>query len=138
MPSIELQPPCTLHYEVDDHTDPWTTPEAILLMHGVAESSAVWYGWVPQLARTLRVVRPDLRGLGRSTPMRRDFPWSAEVIIDDMLQLMRAQGHPRFHLVGAKAAGIVARRFAGALALGADLALAEDFALSLAFALTLA
>jgi pimeloyl-ACP methyl ester carboxylesterase len=38
---------------------------------------------VPLLARRFRVVRPDMRGYGASTPMPRDFPWTLDVIIDD-------------------------------------------------------
>src|SRR5262249_51841645 len=75
-PSSELQ----MHYLVDDFTDPWTEPETILLLHGNAESSLSWYGWVPLLARRFRVVRPDMRGYGASTPMPRDFKWSLDVI----------------------------------------------------------
>jgi len=36
-----------MHYVVDDITDRWTKPETILLLHGNAESSLAWYGWVP-------------------------------------------------------------------------------------------
>lgn len=101
-----------LHYEVDDFTDPWTRPETVLLLHGNCESGAAWYGWMPQLARHYRVVRPDMRGFGRSTPMPRDFPWTLDVIIDDYCCLMDHLGIERFHLVGAKIGGTVARAFA--------------------------
>jgi len=101
-----------MHYLVDDYTDPWRDPETILLLHGNCESSAAWFGWVPHLARALRVVRPDMRGYGASTPMPRDFPWSLDVVIDDFIQLTQALGIDRFHLVGAKIGGTIARRFA--------------------------
>ena len=71
MPSVRLSPGLEMHYRVDDFTDPWTTPESILLLHGNAESGASWYRWVPVLGRQFRVVRPDMRGFGRSTPMAR-------------------------------------------------------------------
>jgi len=101
-----------MYYEIDDYTDPWTTPETVLMLHGNAESGAVWYGWVPHLARRYRVVRPDMRGFGRSTPMPRDFPWSLDRIVDDYVELMRGLGLARVHLVAAKLGGTVARRFA--------------------------
>ena len=101
-----------MHYEVDDFTDPWTQPETILLLHGNCESGAAWYAWVPQLARKFRIVRPDMRGFGRSTPMPRDFPWTLDVIIDDYIRLMDHLGIDRFHLVGAKIGGTIARAFA--------------------------
>jgi len=101
-----------MHYLVDDFTDPWTQPETILLLHGNAESSLAWYAWVPHLARRYRVVRPDRRGFGASTPMPRDFPWTLDIIIDDHIRLMDTLGIERFHLVGAKYGGTIARAFA--------------------------
>lgn len=101
-----------MHYVVDDYTDPWRDAETILMLHGNAESGAVWYAWVPHLARHYRVVRPDMRGFGQSTPMRRDHPWTLDRIVDDYVELMRKLDIPRVHLVGAKLGGTIARRFA--------------------------
>jgi len=44
--------------------------------------------------------------------MPRDFPWSLDGVIDDFVALMKALGVERFHLVGAKIAATIARRFA--------------------------
>ena len=112
MPTFEAAPGAQLHYLVDDFTDPWREPETVLLLHGNAESGLAWYAWVPLLARSFRVIRPDMRGYGASTPMPRDFPWTLDVIIDDYARLMDALGVQRFHLVGAKIGGIIARAFA--------------------------
>jgi 3-oxoadipate enol-lactonase len=109
MPSFRCSPDVELHYVVDDFTDPWRQPEAILLLHGNAESSTAWYGWVPLLARRYRLVRPDMRGFGASTPMPRDFPWTLDILIDDYVRLMDSLGIARFHLVGAKIGGTLAR-----------------------------
>jgi 3-oxoadipate enol-lactonase len=112
MPSFRCSPDVELHYVVDDFTDPWRASEAIMLLHGNTESAAAWYGWVPLLARRHRVVRPDVRGFGASTPMPRDFPWTLDIIIDDFIRLMDSLGIDRFHLVGAKIGGTIARAFA--------------------------
>jgi 3-oxoadipate enol-lactonase len=112
MPRFRLTPELEMHYLVDDFTDPWRTPEAILLMHGNNESSTAWYGWVPHLARRYKVVRPDMRGFGASTPVPRDFPWTLDVVIDDAVRLMDSLGIHRFHLAGAKIGGVIARAFA--------------------------
>jgi 3-oxoadipate enol-lactonase len=112
MPTFETAPGVHLHYLVDDFTEPWREPATILMLHGNAESGQAWYAWVPLLARRFRVVRPDMRGYGASTPMPRDFKWSLDVIIDDYARLMDSLGVRRFHLVGAKIGGIVARAFA--------------------------
>ena len=112
MPTFEAANGVRLHYLVDDFTDPWREAETVLLLHGNAESGLAWYAWVPLLARSFRVIRPDMRGYGASTPMPRDFPWTLDVIIDDHARLMDALGVQRFHLVGAKIGGIIARAFA--------------------------
>jgi len=112
MPTLQCSPDGQLHYLVDDFTDPWRQSETILLLHGNAESGAAWYGWVPSLARRFRVVRPDMRGFGASTPMPRDFPWTLDIVIGDFVRLMDALGIERFHLVGAKIGGTIARAFA--------------------------
>ena len=105
MPTLQVSPDLEMHYRIDDFTDPWSHPETVLMLHGNAESGAAWYGWVPHLARRFRIVRPDMRGFGESTPMPRDFPWTLDVIIDDYVRLMDALGIDRFHLVGAKIGG---------------------------------
>ncbi len=40
MPEFQPTPDLTMHYEVDDFTDPWRKPETVLLLHGNAESGA--------------------------------------------------------------------------------------------------
>jgi 3-oxoadipate enol-lactonase len=112
MPTASISQGLEMHYWVDDYTDPWTQPETILMLHGNAECGAVWYGWVPHLARNYRIIRPDMRGFGLSTPMPRDFAWSLDRICEDYVELMRALGIERVHLVAAKLGGTVARRFA--------------------------
>jgi 3-oxoadipate enol-lactonase len=112
MPTLPIPPDLEMHYLVDDFTDPWRRPETVLMLHGNAESSASWYAWVPVLARRYRVVRPDMRGFGASTPMPRDFPWTLDRIIDDYTGLMDALGVDRFHVIAAKIGGTIARAFA--------------------------
>jgi pimeloyl-ACP methyl ester carboxylesterase len=112
MPTARVAPDVNLHYVVDDYTDPWRRPETVLMLHGSSESGAVWYGWVPHLAREFHVVRPDMRGFAQSTPMPRDFGWDLDVIVDDFAALMRELGVERYHLVGAKIGATIARRFA--------------------------
>src|SRR5262245_65110214 len=112
MPTFHIPPHLDMHYEVDDYTDPWRPPATVLMLHGNAESGVAWYGWVPHLAPWYRVVRPDMRGFGASTPMPRDFPWTLDILIDDFCRLIDALGVERFHLVGAKIGGTIARAFA--------------------------
>jgi pimeloyl-ACP methyl ester carboxylesterase len=112
MSSYRVSPDLDMHYQVDDFTDPWVQPQTILALHGNAESGLAWYAWVPKLARHHRVVRPDMRGFGQSSPMPRDYRWSLDALIDDFCRLMDHLGVPRFHLLGAKIGGTIARAFA--------------------------
>ena len=88
MPTARIRPDLEMNYRLDDFTDPWRVSKAVLMVHGNHEGSAAWYGWVPHLARDFRVVRPDMRGFGASTPMARDYPWSLDGVIDDFVALM--------------------------------------------------
>jgi 3-oxoadipate enol-lactonase len=112
MPQFQPTPDLDMHYRVDDFTDPWRTPQTVLMLHGNAESSLAWYAWVPNLARRYRVVRPDMRGFGASTPMPADYPWTLDRLADDFCALMDHLDIDRFHLIGAKIGGTIARAFA--------------------------
>ena len=76
MPIANLPGDLAMYYEDDDYTDPWRTPETIVLHHGNAKSSRLWYAWVPFLARQYRVIRVDARGFGRSSVPPPDYGWS--------------------------------------------------------------
>ena len=112
MPTCEIAPDTKLHYEVDDFTDPWSTPEVVLTVHGLAESGAAWRAWVPHLARRYRVFRFDQRGFGASTPIPADHPWSLDGCVDDLVRFADANALERVHLVSAKLGGTIAMRFA--------------------------
>src|ERR1043166_7009131 len=66
MPLLQRNGAPALHYEIDDHTDPWRNAPYILLQHGYGRCSTFWYSWVPYLSRFYRVLRPDMRGFGQS------------------------------------------------------------------------
>lgn len=102
---FEVEPGVRLHYVIDDFTDPWRPAPTVLMVHGLAESTEAWRGWVPYLARNYRVVRMDLRGFGRSTPMPEDYAWSMNGLLDDIRALVGHLGCDAVHLVGAKSGG---------------------------------
>ena len=68
MPILHREREPDLYYEIDDYTDPWCDAPYLLLQHGFGRSSQFWYRCVPYLARFYRIIRPDLRGFGRSEP----------------------------------------------------------------------
>ena len=51
MPEARVDENLVSHYEDDYFGEPWRTPETVLMVHGAAESTLAWYGWVPHLAR---------------------------------------------------------------------------------------
>jgi pimeloyl-ACP methyl ester carboxylesterase len=101
-----------LFYTIDDYTDPWMDAPTALFVHGLAESGEAWRAWVPHFARRYRVVRVDLRGFGRSTPMPAHFEWSMDMLIADLAALIRHVGCDRVHLIGAKSGGSMALKLA--------------------------
>ena len=103
---------CRLFYVIDDFTDAWRPAPTVLFVHGLAESTEAWRGWVPHFARRFRVVRVDLRGFGRSTPMLDEFGWNIEVLVEDLVALIRDLGVERVHLVGAKSGGSMTLKLA--------------------------
>jgi len=112
MPSLRMPDGCNIHFRLDDYTDPWTRPEAVVFLHGNAESGLAWYGWVPHFARHFKVIRPDMRGFGDSSPMPADYNWSATRIVDDYLALLDHLGVARVHVVAAKLGSLAAMRLA--------------------------
>lgn len=112
MPFLQTAPDLQTWYQIDDFTDPWTSAPWIVLMHGVAETSDAWFGWVPHMARRYRVLRFDVRGFGRSTAMTRDYNWPFERLGDDLVSLTQQLGIDKFHLVSAKVGGTMALHFA--------------------------
>jgi len=101
-----------IFYQIDDFSDPWRHVETVVLLHGNAESGDAWRAWIPHLGRHLRIIRPDLRGFGRSTPTPEDFPWTLKVLSDDLIKLVKHLKIASFHLVAAKIGGTIALNFA--------------------------
>lgn len=112
MPEVQFDPTLTVHYEDHCFAPPWRSSEVALLIHGMAESSRAWYAWVPHLARELRVLRPDLRGFGRSTAPPPGYPWSPAGFAADLARFLDALNVDKAHVVGAKLGGSIALQFA--------------------------
>ena len=102
-----------LHYLVDDFTDPWRNAPYIWLQHGFGRSSQFWYRCVPYLCRFYKIVRPDLRGMGRSSTA---FDWERELELDDFLgdfdAVLDALGVESVHYCGESLGGILGMVFA--------------------------
>jgi len=111
MPYLDL-PDCRLHYLVDDHTDGWTQPDTVLLVHGFTECTEAWRGWVPHVSRRYRMLRIDQRGFGLSTPVAKDYPLTTTRYVDDLARIVNELAGGPVHIVGGKSGGISVLVFA--------------------------
>ncbi|MCZ4122817.1 alpha/beta fold hydrolase [Streptomyces sp. H39-S7] len=83
---------------------------AILLIHGIGDSSATWADLIPSLARHHTVIAPDLLGHGASDKPRADY--SVAAYANGMRDLLGVLGVERATLVGHSFGGGVAMQFA--------------------------
>ncbi|MFC1403921.1 MULTISPECIES: alpha/beta fold hydrolase [unclassified Streptacidiphilus] len=83
---------------------------AVLLIHGIGDSSATWAELIPGLARKHTVIAPDLLGHGASDKPRADY--SVAAYANGMRDLLGVLGIERATLVGHSLGGGVAMQFA--------------------------
>lgn len=83
---------------------------AVLLIHGIGDSSDTWRGVVRSLARDHTVIAPDLLGHGRSDKPRADY--SIAAYANAMRDLLSVLGVDRATIVGHSLGGGVAMQFA--------------------------
>ncbi len=108
MPIIQANDGTPLNYEVDDHTDPWERRPVLILLHGNGRNAQFWYQWVPYLSRDFRIVRPDMRGLGKSIFADGSaVDLSVESLIEDLLKVIGALGVDKVHFCGESMGGIL-------------------------------
>ena len=112
MPVAHIDDTLDMYYEIDDYTDPWKTSETIVLQHGNTRSSVFWYAWVPHLARQYKVVRPDYRGMGRSTVPPPGFQPTFSSMAKDLKTLLDQLELDQVHLVAEATGGAVSMQFA--------------------------
>jgi pimeloyl-ACP methyl ester carboxylesterase len=83
---------------------------ALLLIHGIGDSSDTWREIIPRLARDHTVIAPDLLGHGRSDKPRADY--SVAAYANGMRDLISVLGLDRVTVVGHSLGGGVAMQFA--------------------------
>jgi len=108
MPIVTRPGQPDIHYALDDYTDPWLDAPYLLLQHGFGRSGRFWYSWVPYLARWFKVVRPDVRGLGKSPAsfdLEREF--TVENCIGDLVAIIDHLGAASVHYCGESMGGIL-------------------------------
>ncbi|MER5548732.1 alpha/beta fold hydrolase [Streptomyces sp. NPDC001118] len=84
--------------------------DAVLLIHGIGDSSDTWRDIMPGLAKHYRVIAPDLLGHGHSDKPRADYSLAAYA--NGMRDLLSVLGVERATIVGHSLGGAVAMQFA--------------------------
>lgn len=107
MPTIDLAD-TTIHYEEAGEGPP------LLMLHGGLGTAMLHFRReIPRFAERYRVIAPDMRGYGRSSPPR-EFPLDFyERDAADMAQLLEAVVGGPAHVLGWSDGAIVALRLAG-------------------------
>ncbi|MFG2312630.1 alpha/beta fold hydrolase [Streptomyces sp. NPDC048566] len=83
---------------------------ALVLIHGIGDSSATWAGLIPELARRHTVIAPDLLGHGASDKPRADY--SVAAYANGVRDLLTTLGVESATLLGHSLGGGVAMQFA--------------------------
>ena len=89
--SAEL-PGVRLQYLVAGEGDP------VLLLHGYAQTSHMWRPLISELAKTHRVIAPDLRGFGSSS--KPESGYDKKTMAQDIHALAASLGHSRIAIAG--------------------------------------
>jgi pimeloyl-ACP methyl ester carboxylesterase len=93
-----------LHWESTGSGDP------VLMIMGLGLSGGAWWRTVPVLARRLRVITYDNRGVGRSRSLVHSY--TTEAMADDAVSVLDAAGIERAHVYGFSLGGMVAQELA--------------------------
>jgi pimeloyl-ACP methyl ester carboxylesterase len=83
---------------------------ALLLLHGITDSSATWEGVAPSLAEHFTLIAPDLLGHGQSATPRGDYSLGAHA--SGARDVLTALGIERVTVVGHSLGGGIAMQFA--------------------------
>ena len=99
-----------VHVRIDG--PPGGTP--VVMLHSLGTTGAIWDAQAAALARSFRVIRPDLRGHGLTacTP----GPYSMEQLADDVAALLDGLGIHQTHVAGISIGGMIAQAFAAKFA----------------------
>jgi 3-oxoadipate enol-lactonase len=84
------------------------------MMHGFARNANFWNRWVPPIADSRRVYRPDLLGCGKSDVPAPGYAYTPEKIGAQIMAVLDAHSLPQVHWVGESSGGIIGLLLAAA------------------------
>src|SRR5947209_20621177 len=114
MPNIAIAAGASVHCTIDDYLWPWQRPVPVLMMHGFARNARFWNRWVPTIAETHRIYRPDLLGCGESDAPPPGYGITPEAIAAQVIAVLNDLGLDRVHWVGESSGGIIGLLLAAA------------------------
>ncbi len=96
----------TLHLRIDGAT----SAPPLVLLHSLGTCAEVWEPQVAELARSFRVIRPDLRGHGLTEATPGDY--SMDLLAADLIAVLDALDLGAVHLGGISIGGMIAQHVA--------------------------
>jgi 3-oxoadipate enol-lactonase len=114
MPTISHDEGLSLHCVVDDYLWSWELSTPVLMMHGFARNATFWNRWVPAIAESRRIYRPDLLGCGASDVPLPGYRYTQEKIEAQILAVFETMSLSRVHWVGESSGGIIGLLLAAA------------------------
>jgi 3-oxoadipate enol-lactonase len=114
MPRVGLPEGVSIHCTIDDYLWPWDDGTPVLMMHGFARNASFWNRWVPAIADTRRIYRPDLLGCGLSDQPPPDYHYTPESIGTQIVAVLDALSLSRVHWVGESSGGLIGLLLAAA------------------------
>jgi pimeloyl-ACP methyl ester carboxylesterase len=114
MPLIALPEGVSIHCAVDDYLWPWDDSTPVLMMHGFARNASFWHRWVPTIAATHRIYRPDLLGCGLSDRPPEDDRYTPATIGAQIIAVLDALSLSRVHWIGESSGGLIGLLLAAA------------------------
>src|SRR5258708_36463675 len=107
MPRVTLPKGVSVHCTVDDFLWPWDDALPVLMMHGFARNALFWNRWVPAIAETHRIYRPDLLGCGLSDQPPAGYRYTPETIGAQIMAVLGAPSLPRARSVRASPRAVI-------------------------------
>jgi len=106
MPTITNESGVSIFYQVNDFTDPWENKPTLFLQHGNGRSGEFWNRWISHLAPHFRIIRPDMRGVGRSDTLDLELI-TIDHCIADLVSIIRQLDRGPVYFCGESMGGIL-------------------------------
>lgn len=101
-----------LYYADESFAPPWANPDVVFLQSYLFGNHADWWGWMPTLTASYRVIRLDRRGSGLSEKPDRTWEAKVEDFLSDFIGILDALSINRVNYIGESLGGVLGIAFA--------------------------